>query len=307
MATHTVPLVTTALIIFAVLFVVSGVFLIVHRYLGYHYRVKLLNDVEQGRSSSKAAPEVPPLRQPRDCARSQPQHPTISHTQGPGMNGKHNTKPLPLRPPHSPRPQKPAPTASAVLRRVAPNPVRLGLGLGVHSDLPVPSPNRPTFEQSYFSDDDEEDDNERKEDERDMGRVKSWFLPKPFRSRASRLPSPLQNAETRRVSSQRPQVVKSASRLSQRVSQLRWPPPRTHVEMADVPIVWTPRDLRIDPPPAPTASRMLGFPFQYHRRQSSDKRTVIGPGGQLRRVSRAPLEPTRELFARQDPEQPNVI
>ncbi|KAK5077728.1 hypothetical protein LTR70_009496 [Exophiala xenobiotica] len=309
MATHTVPLVTTALIIFAVLFVVSGVFLIVHRYLGYHYRAKLPNDVEQGRTSSKAAPEVPPRQQPRDCARSQPQHPSISHTQGPGRDGKHDTKPLPPRPPHSPhspRPRKPAPTARAVPRRGAPNPVRLGLG--VHSDLPVPSPNHPAFEQSYFSDDDEEDDNERKEDERDMGRGKSWCLPKPFRSRASRLPSPLQNTETRRVSSQRPQVMKSVSRLSQRVSQPRWPPPRTHVEMADVPIVSTPRDLRIDPPPAPPASRMLGSPFQYHRRQSSDKReTVIGPGDQLRRVSGDQLKPNRELFARQDPEQPNVI
>ncbi|KAK5077792.1 hypothetical protein LTR70_009404 [Exophiala xenobiotica] len=295
MATNTVPLVTTALIIFAVLFVVSGVFLIVHRYLGYHYRAKLLNDVEQGRTSSKAAPEVPPLRQPRDCAGSQPQHPIISHAQDPGMNGKHDTKPLPPRPPHSPhlpRPQKPAPTARAVPCRGAPNPVRLGLG--VHSDLPTPSPNRPAFEQSYFSDDDEEDDNERKEDERDIGRVKSWLPPKAFRSRASRLPSPLQDAETRRVSSQRPQVMKSASRLSQRVSQLRWPPPRTHVEMADVPIVSTPRDLHIDPPPAPTASRMLGSPFQYHRRQSSDKReTVIGPGDQLRPIARLDLRFSR--------------
>ncbi|KAK5072252.1 hypothetical protein LTR70_010518 [Exophiala xenobiotica] len=92
------------------------------------------------------------------------------------------------------------------------------------------------------------------------------------------------------------------------LTQLRWPPPRTHVETADVPIVSTPRDLRIDPPPAPPASRVLGSPFPYHRRQSSDKReTVIGPGDQLRRVSGAQLEPSRELFAWQDPEQPNVI
>ncbi|KAK5943138.1 hypothetical protein PMZ80_004144 [Knufia obscura] len=223
------------------------------------------------------------------------------------MNGKHDTKSLPPRPPHSPRPQKPAPTASAAPRRVAPSPVRAGLG--VYSDLPKPSPNRPAFEQSYFSDDEEEDDNNKKEeDKKDMGRIKSWFPPRPFGSRASRLPSLRQDAETRYVSSQRPQVVKSASRLSQRLSQLRWPPPRTHVETADVPIVSTPRDLRIDPPPAPPASRILGSPFQYHRRQSSDKReTVIGPGGQQHRVSGDFVKPSRELSGRQDPEQPNVI
>ncbi|KAK5936556.1 hypothetical protein PMZ80_011203 [Knufia obscura] len=296
MATHTVPLVTTALIIFAVLFVVSGVFLIVYRYLGYHYRAKLLNDVEQGRTSATAAVEVPPRPQPRDCTSSRPQHPTISHTPGLGKDRKYDTKPLPPHPPHpphsphSPHPQKPAPTARAVPRPVAHGPVRLGLG--VYSDLRKPSPNRPAFEQSYFSDEEEEeDDHKREADAKDRRWGKSWFPPKP-----------------RRVSLQRPQVVKSASRLSQRLSQLRWPPPRTHVETADVPIVSTPRDLRIDPPPAPPASRVLGSPFQYHRRQSSDKReTVIGPGDQLRRVSGAQLEPSRELFAWQDPEQPNII
>ncbi|KAK5072237.1 hypothetical protein LTR70_010543 [Exophiala xenobiotica] len=262
MATPTVPLVTTALIIFAVLFVVSGVLVIVRQYLRYHYRAKLLNDVEKGRTRSTAAVEGPPRPQPRDCTKSRPQHPTISPTQGLGKDRKYDTKPLPPHPPHPPhssRPQKPAPTARAVPSRVAPDPVKIGLG--VHSDLPTPSPNRPTFEQSYFSEDDEEDDHKREGGEKDRRWVKSWFPPKP-----------------RRVSLQRPQVVKSASRLSQRLSQLRGPPPRTPVEMADVPIVSTPRDLRIDPPPAAPASRVLGSPFQYHRRQSSDKReTVIGP------------------------------
>ncbi|KAK5936751.1 hypothetical protein PMZ80_011014 [Knufia obscura] len=290
MATDTAPLVTTALIIFAVLFVVSGVFLIVHRYLGYHYRAKLLNDVEKGRTSSTAAVEVPPRPQPRDCTTSRPQHPTISHTQDLGKDRKYDTKPLPLRPTH---PQKPAPVARAAPRRVAPSPVRLGLG--VCSDRPVPSPEPPTFEQSHFSDEEEEeDDHKREEDEKDRRWVKSWFPPKP-----------------RRVSSPRPQVVKSAPRLSRRVSQLRWLPPRTHVETADVPIVSTPRDLRIDPPPAPPArptSRMLGSPFPHHWRRASNKReTVIGPGDQLRRVSSDSLKPSRELFARQESEQSNVI
>ncbi|KAK5947765.1 hypothetical protein OHC33_011211 [Knufia fluminis] len=293
MATYTVPLVTSALIIFAVLFVVSGVFLIVHRYLGYHYRAKLLKDVEKGRTSSTAAVEVPPRPQPRDCTKSRPQHPTISHTQGLGKDRKYDTKPLPLRPPHPPHPphpQKPAPTTRAVPRRAAHGPVRLGLG--VYSDLPKPFLNRPAFEQSYFSDDDEEEDDHKREgDEKDRRWGKSWFPPKP-----------------RRVSLQRPQVVKSASRLSQRLSQLRGPPPRTYVETADVPIVSTPHDLRIDPPPAPPASRVLGSPFQYHWRQSSDKReTVIGPGDQLRRVSGNSLRLSRELFARQESEQSNVV
>ncbi|KAK5069978.1 hypothetical protein LTR70_007683 [Exophiala xenobiotica] len=307
MATPTVPLVTTALIIFAVLFVVSGVLVIVRQSLRYHYRAKLLNDVEKGKTSSTAAVEVPPRPQPRDCTSSRPQHPIISPTQGLRKDRKYDTKPLPPHPPHSPhaphapRPRKPAPTARAVPSRVAPDPVKIGLG--VCSDLPKPSPNRPAFEQSYFSDDEEEDDdNKKEEDEKDMGRIKSWFPPRPFGSRASRLPSLRQDAETR------PQVVKSASCLSQRLSQLRWPPPKKHVETADVPIVSTPRDLRIDPPPAPPASRVLGSPFQYHRRQSSDKReTVIGPGDQQHRVSGDSVEPSRELSAGQDPEQPNVI
>jgi len=134
---------------------------------------------------------------PLSASSSRPQHPTISHTQGLGRDTKYDTKPLPLRPPHSPHPQKPAPTAHAVPRRVAPSPVRLGLG--VYSDLPKPSPNRPAFEQSYFSNEEEEDDNEREEDEKDRRRVKSWFPLKPFWSRASRLLSLRQDAETRYV------------------------------------------------------------------------------------------------------------
>ncbi|KAK5082542.1 hypothetical protein LTR70_007648 [Exophiala xenobiotica] len=299
MSNNTLPLVTTALIIFAVLFVVSGLLVTFCQYLRYHYRAKL-NDAEKGRTNSKPTPEEPPRRQPRDRTSGRPQPPTISHTPGWGMNRKYDTKPLPLRPP------TPGPTASAAPRRVGPNSVRFGLG--VYSDLRAPPPNPPTVEQSYFSSDEEEDNDGKQEDEKDIRGVKRWFPPKPSQSRASRLPSPLQDAKTRRVSSQRPQVAKSALRLSQRVSQLHWPQPRKHIETADVPIVSTPHDLRIDPLPLPTASRMLGSPFHYRARQSADKReTVIGPGEPQRRVSGEPLEPSREPLAPQDSEQSNVI
>lgn len=50
--------IATALIIFGALFVVSGVFLIVHQCLGYRYWAKLVNDVEKRMTSSKVAPEV---------------------------------------------------------------------------------------------------------------------------------------------------------------------------------------------------------------------------------------------------------
>lgn len=79
----------------------------------------------------------------------------------------------------------------------------------------------------------------------------------------------LEGAETCRVSLKRPQIVQSASRLSRRLSHLRWPQPRARIEMAEVPIVSTPRNLRIDPPPS--QSRTLASPFQYYPRQSSDK------------------------------------
>lgn len=58
MADRTLPLVTTAPIIFAVLFVVSGVFLILRQYLRYHYRVKL-HDVEHKPASAQPKPDDP--------------------------------------------------------------------------------------------------------------------------------------------------------------------------------------------------------------------------------------------------------
>lgn len=85
------------------------------------------------------------------------------------MNGKYDTKPLPLRPP------KPASTqASAVQRQVASSPIRLGLDAG-----PILKPPQPlATEQSYFSDDTTEDDDHdhdhaNKKEKENTGRVKS--------------------------------------------------------------------------------------------------------------------------------------
>lgn len=237
-------------------------------------------------------------------------HQVSPPSEGPNIDRNHETKPLPLLPPHSPHPPhspKPVPTARAVPRQVAPDPFRLGLG--VHPNLPVPSSHPLPLEQSHFSDEEEEDDdNDWKADEGNTKRIKSWFPPKPFQSRASRLQSPLQRAETRYVSSKRPQIVQSASRLSRSLSHLRLAQPRTRMEMAEVPIVLTPRDLRIDPPAPP--SRTVGSPFQYHLRHAPDKQdTVIGPGEQQHRASHDHLNrnPSRELFAQQDSEQSNVV
>lgn len=180
------------------------------------------------------------------------------------------------------------------------------LGLGVDTELPEPSSNPPVFEQSYFDVDDDDHDENIQACREKTGRVKSWFPPRPFRSRADKLPSPRGDAQTRRVLSQGPQIVQSASRLSRRLSHLRWPLSKARIEVAEVPIVSTSRDLRIDLLSSP--SRTLASPFQYDPQLFSDKRdTIIGPSGRQHRGSHDHPHLSRGFLVRQDSEQSNVI
>ncbi|KAK5310547.1 hypothetical protein LTR70_009410 [Exophiala xenobiotica] len=304
MGQSTSPLITAALIIFAVLFVVSGVFLTLWQCLRYHYRLKL-NDVEQPPACSQLRcdelwrhPQQHPQQQQQQEQLSTnstlrvAQGPTIAHhSSGLGINNDYEFKPLP------PRPPKPVATPRTAPRRAAPIPARLVLG--ARPDLPTSFSHPSAPEQSHFSDDDDDE----KEDEKTTRRAKSWFPPKPFRLRASR-------AGTSCVSSMEPQIIQSASRWSRRLSQLHWSQQAARIETADVPIVSTPRDLCIDRPPPAAPSHTLGSPFQYHQRSFSDRRdTVIGPDNQQRRGSRDHLNhhPSPELFAGEAPEQANVV
>lgn len=168
MGESTSPLITTALIIFAVLIVVSGVFLTLRQCLRYHYRLKL-NDVEKQPACSQLRCDElwrhPQQQQqqrqqqlPTDSTSSEAPGPSIAHhSPGLSINNNYESKPLP------PHPPKPIATARTVPRRAAPSPARLGLG--VRPDLPTSSSHPSAPEKSHFSDDDEEDDDDLKEDE----------------------------------------------------------------------------------------------------------------------------------------------
>ncbi|KAK5093860.1 hypothetical protein LTS08_008819 [Lithohypha guttulata] len=300
MADRTTRLVTIALIIFAVLFVVASIFFTVRQYLRYHYRAKL-NGVERGRGSGSGMPHDPRAQQRRDHLKSHPPASTDPHPHGPGVGVKsrYDAKPLP------PPPQKPLPTASTVPRPAASTPGGSGLGLGLHPGPPTPSFDPLAPEQSHFSDDDDDEDDS-KEDRKNTSKVKNWFPPKPVWASSSHMQSPLLRAGARRVLSKRPQIIETASRFSRRPSQLHWPQPRTSSETAEVPIVSTPRDLSIDLQPPP--SRTLASPFEYHSRQAPGKReTVIGPGDHSLPTTHGQLSTSRALLALQGVEQRNVV
>lgn len=313
-------LLTIVLIVFAVLFVVSGVFLTVWQCLRYHYRPKL-RDVEEGTTKPQLHPHNVPRQRLRDYTPAHVPDSTFAHAHDPNFRPDYTVKPLPPRPSRllrspyppyplrSPRLQRPAPTERAVPLCVAPNSGKPGLGL--HPNPYSPPPGAPTCEQSRFSSDDEDDGDTEKEERKSQRKSKSWFPPKPLWSKGLDLQSPLHGARTRRVSSRRPHMVVSTSRFPQPLSHLGWSSAGPRVESAEVPIVSTPRDLHVDRPSPP--DRMLGSPFQYRPQPVSEKRdTVLGPGDNLHRhhPHRAPHEhpsPSPELSPRQTLEQPHVL
>ncbi|KAK5069432.1 hypothetical protein LTR51_008682 [Lithohypha guttulata] len=287
MANNTLSLVTLALIIFAVLFVASGVFVTVWRYLHYHYRSKP-DGIEEGMPRPQPTSDNYGQQQVQDCLRSHTPDLTVPHPRGPDTRRKYNTKPLPPvpRPPsqslHPARPQNPAPVASP-----------------------------PILEQSHFSSDDDDDGNQghkRKEDKTRQGRAKSWFLPRPLWTRALHQQSPLHVAGTHRVSWRKSQMVASATRFSPQLSQLGRPLAGPCGQSAEVPIMSTPRDLYIAPPLP--SSHSLGSPFQNHARRCPDKRdTVVGPGDQRYRRCRDHLQHSlrREMTTGEPAEQADII